>query len=115
VTSHDAAARLFVALDQRDDLALASVLSPDVRLTVDTGDDAGGEWRGRARVMRVLSERLAAHPDASLHVVHVNGRNGLVLRRCDGEVLGVLGIDGTETIEALWIASSPRKLAHWNR
>ncbi|MDQ0894939.1 hypothetical protein [Agromyces ramosus] len=112
---HDPAARLLVALEQWDDLALASVLNPDVRLVVDSGDDTGGDLHGRAHVTRVLRERLARHPEASLHIVHVNGRSGVALRRHDGAVLGVLSIEGTETIEALWLSTAPRKLAHWNR
>jgi hypothetical protein len=115
VQPHDPAARLYVALNHGDDLALASVLNPDVRLVVDAGDETGGELHGRARVIRVLRARLATHPDASLQTVHVNGRHGLALRRHDGEVLGVLSIDGVDTIEALWLSTSPRKLAHWNR
>ena len=112
---HDPAARLVVALEQRDDLALASVLNPDVRLVVDSGDETGGDLHGRAHVSRALTERLATHPGASLHLVHVNGRIGVALRGHDGAVLGVLSIEGTETIEALWLSTAPRKLAHWNR
>jgi hypothetical protein len=115
VQPHDPAARLLVALDQWDDLALASVLNPDVRMVVDSGDETGGDLHGRAHVTRVLRERLATHPDASLEIVHVNGRNGVALRRHDGTVLGVLSIEGTEAIEALWLSTAPRKLAHWNR
>jgi hypothetical protein len=115
VPSHDPAARLLVALDPWDDLALASLLSTEARMVVDTGDDTGGELRGRARVMRALRERLATHPDASLHSVHVNGRTGLALYGVDGEVLGVLSIDGTDTIETLWLSTAPGKLAQWNR
>ena len=73
----DLAARLLVALDQRDDLALAGVLNPQVRLLVVTGDETGAEERGRARVIRVLRNRLATHPDAALETVHVNGGPGL--------------------------------------
>jgi hypothetical protein len=113
---HDAlAARLLVALEEWDDLALASVLNPDVRMLIDTGDETGAELRGRARVIRVLGQRLARHPDASLHAVHVNGAPGLALRRHDGEVIGVLSIDATQSIDELWLSTAPRKLAHWNR
>ncbi len=130
----DLAARLLVALDQRDDVALAGVLNPKARLLVDTGDDTGGEVRGRARVIRALSERLATHPDAALEAVHVNGGPGLALRRCDGEVIGVLCLEVGEVgavgevgevgeagdaraarVEALWLTTAPGKLAHWNR
>ena len=69
------------------------MLNPKARLLVDTGDETGGEVRGRARVIRVLSERLATHPDAALEAVHVNGGPGLALRRRDGEVIGVLCLE----------------------
>lgn len=111
----DLAARLLVALEEWDDLALASVLNRGVRMVIDTGDETGAELRGRPRVIRVLRQRLATHPDASLHAVHVNGAPGLALRRHDGEVIGVLSIDGTESIDELWLSTAPGKLAHWNR
>ena len=138
----DLAARLLVALDQRDDVALAGVLNPKARLLVDTGDDTGGEVRGRARVIRALRERLATHPDAALEAAHVNGGPGLALRRRDGEVIGVLCLEvgevdevggvgeagkvgevgevgdvraGAPRVEALWLTTAPGKLAHWNR
>ena len=89
-----------------------------MRLLVDAGDETGGEVRGRSRVIRTLSTRRARHPDASLLPAHVNGGPGLVLRRCDGEVVGVLGI-GTGTgvdrsIVELWLSTASGKLAHWN-
>lgn len=111
----DLAARLLVALEESDDLALASVLNPEVRMVVDAGDESGAELRGRARVMGVLRQRLARHPDASLHTVHANGAPGLALRRHDGEVIGVLSIDASDVIDELWLSMAPRKLAHWNR
>lgn len=111
----DLAARLLVALEGRDDVALASVLNSDVRMLIDTGDETGAELRGRARVIRVLRQRMASHPDAALHAVQVNGAPGLALRRHDGEVIGVLSIDATESIDELWLSIAPRKLAHWNR
>ena len=111
----DLAARLLVALDHRDDVALAGVLNPQVRLLVDTGDDTGGDVLGRARVISVLRERLATHPDAALATVHVNGGPGLALRRPDGEVIGVLCLEiDAGRIEALWLTTAPGKLAHWN-
>ena len=123
----DLAARLLVALDQRDDVALAGVLNPLARLIVDTGDETGGDERGRARVIRVLRERLATHPDAALETAHVNGGPGLALRRRDGEVIGVLCLEVAETnepdvrhsdgphVDAVWLTTAPSKLAHWNR
>lgn len=111
----DLAARLLVALEKWDDLALASVLNPDVHMLIDAGDETGAELRGRARVIRVLRQRLATHPDASLQTVHVNGAPGLALRRHDGEVIGVLSIDATESIDELWLSTARGKLAHWNR
>ena len=123
----DLAARLRVALDQRDDLALAGVLNPQVRLLVDTGDETGAEERGRARVIRVLRERLASHPDAALEAAHGSGGPGIALRRRDGEVIGVLCLEvgstnevdarqyGGPRIEVLWLTTAPGKLAHWNR
>ena len=138
----DPAARLLVALEGHDDVALASVLNPDARMVVDAGDESGGEVRGRARVIRALSERLSTHPDASLEAVHVNGGPGLALRRRDGEVIGVLCLEvgevdevggvgeagkvgevgevgdvraGAPRVEALWLTTAPGKLAHWNR
>ncbi len=123
----DLAARLLVALDQRDDLVLAGVLNPQVRLLVDTGDETGAEERGRARVIRLLRERLATHPDAALETAHVNGGPGLALRRRDGEVIGVLCLEvgatsevdarraGGPRVDALWLTTAPGKLAHWNR
>ena len=83
--------------------------------------------RGRARVIRALRERLATHPDAALEAVHVNGGPGLALRRRDGEVVGVLGLEvgatsdvdarhsGGPRLDALWLTTAPGKLAHWNR
>lgn len=113
----DVASRLVAALERGDELALASLLNPEVRLLIDTGDETGGEQRGRARVIRALSTRLARHPDASLLTVRANGGPGLALRRGDGEVVGVLaigtGLDGS--IVELWLSTAPRKLAHWNR
>lgn len=119
----DLAARLVVALERRDDLALASILNLDARMVVDSGDHAGVELRGLARVTRALEDLLMRHPDASLLTVHVNGGPGLALRRRDGWVVGVLGIDvGTgggagvsDSIDRLWLSTAPGKLAHWNR
>lgn len=110
----DPAVRLLVALDRGDELALASVLKADVRLVVDAGDESSGELRGRAHVVRALRERLQTHPDVALQPVHVNGRIGLALCRHDGEVIGVLSIDGAASIDTLWLAIAPAKLAHWN-
>lgn len=115
VPRHDTAARLLVALERWDDVALASVLNGDVRLVVDSGDETGGEFLGRVRVIRALRDELTRHADATLGVVHVNGRAGLALRRRDGQVVGVLSIDGARTIETLWLSTAPRKLAAWNR
>lgn len=120
----DLAAGLLRALQRRDDLALASVLSPDVRMLVDTGDRTGGELHGRAPVTRALNDLLVGHPDASLRSVHVNGGPGLAVRLRDGKVVGVLAIDPRAddvaagaggSIAELWLCASPGKLAHWNR
>ncbi|KQM82575.1 hypothetical protein [Agromyces sp. Leaf222] len=112
---HDLAARLLAALHPWNEVALASVLTRDVRLVVDSGDETGGEAYGRACVVRTLHERLSRHPDATILPAHVNGRPGLALRRPDDEVVGVLAIDGSEAIETLWVSTAPRKLAPWNR
>jgi hypothetical protein len=115
VSPDDLAARLLLALDRCDDVALASVLNPDVRMLVDTGDRAGGELRGRVPVTRALTELSVRHPDASLRAVQVNGASGIAVRRRDGEVLAVLGLDGTASIDVLWLSTAPGKLVHWNR
>jgi hypothetical protein len=118
VLRDELAACLLLALELRDDLALASVLSPDVRMLVDTGDLTGGELRGRASVGRALRAEVAKHPDVSLQAVQVNGAPGITVHRHDGEVVGVLGIDvapGSHTIQRLWLSAAPGKLAHWNR
>ena len=110
-----------------DDLALASLLKPDARMVVDTGDDSGSEVRGRGRVAAALRALLARHPDATLEAAHVNGGPALALRRPGAEVIGVLGIEveagaragvtggPTGAITRLWLSTSPRKLSHWNR
>ena len=111
------AARLLLALELRDELSLASVLSPDVRMMVDTGELTGGELHGRASVSRALEAEVAKHPDASLQAVQVNGGPGITVRRHDGAVVGVLGIDvapGPDSIERLWLSTASGKLAHWN-
>ena len=84
-------------------------------MVVDSGDEAGGKLRGRGRVIRVLHNQLARHPDASGFTAHVNGQAGLALRRPNGEVAAVLSIDGTTAIARLWLCTSPPKLAGWNR
>lgn len=126
------AAGLLVALDRDDDIALASLLSPDVRLAVDTdapsspSGPSSGELRGRADVMRELRALRERLPDAALETVEVNGCPGLALRHRDGGVVGVLAIDagagstgtekaGAERITGLWLTMAPAKLAHWNR
>lgn len=112
---YDLAARLRAALDHGDELALAGALHRDACMVVDSGDPAGGELRGRAHVIRGLHDQLAWHPDASWFTVQVNGQAGLVLRRLNGEVVGVLSVDGTTSIAKLWLCTSARKLASWNR
>ncbi|MGH3705014.1 MAG: hypothetical protein ACRDT9_10325 [Agromyces sp.] len=112
---YDLATRLRVALDRDDELALAGALHRDASLIVDSGDEAGGERHGRRSVIRELHGQQARHPDASWFAVHVNGQAGLALRRPTGEVLGVLGFDGTTVIVSLWLCTSPLKLAGWNR
>ncbi|WP_136706141.1 hypothetical protein [Agromyces sp. H66] len=119
----DLAARLLLALDLRDERALASLLTPDVAMVADTGDQTGGELRGRVRVIRALLGLRMPHPDASLEIVHVNGGPGLAMRRPDGCVVGVLVIDadrgrepdGGHAIDRLWLTTAPGRLAHWNR
>jgi hypothetical protein len=132
VSRDGSAARLLSALEQRDDVALASVLHPGVRLVIDSGDATGGRFRGRARVARALRDRLTRQADASLEAVDVNGVPGLALRSRGGLVLGVLSIgvpgaaepgrvaggnaDGPGArIDELWLSTAPAKLAHWNR
>lgn len=126
------AAGLLVALDRDDDIALASLLGPDVRLAVDTdaptspSGPSSGALRGRAGVMRELRALQERHPDAALETVEVNGCPGLALRDRDGSIVGILAIDaragstGTEKAEGekitdLWLTMAPAKLAHWNR
>lgn len=108
---------LLLALERRDDVALAALLHPAVHLIVDSGDRSGGEVRGRARVTATLRERLTGHPDISLEAVDVNGDPGLALRRRDREVTGVLAIatDPRGRITELWLSTARDKLAHWNR
>jgi hypothetical protein len=115
VPPYDLAARLRAALDHGDELALAGALHRDACMVVDSGDEAGGELRGRGRVIGGLRDQLKRHPDASWFTVHVNGRAGLALRRLNGEVVGVLSIDGTTAIAKLWLCTSSLKLAGWNR
>jgi hypothetical protein len=121
VSRNDLAARLLVALERCDDLALASALNPDARMVVDAGDETGGELEGRAGVIRSLKELLTRHPDAALDDVHANGRPALALRRHGGEVVGVLAIDAdadagdNAAIHTLWLTTAHAKLAHWNR
>ena len=109
------AARLRAALEHGDELALAGVLHRDASMVVDSGDVAGGELRGRTGVIRGLHDLRALFPDASVSTVHVNGQAGLALRRPNGEVVGVLSVDGTVAIERLWLCTSRLKLAGWNR
>ena len=111
----DLAARLLVALERCDDLALTSALNPDARMVVDAGDETGGELEGRARVIRALKELITRHPDAALETVHANGRPALALRRPSGDVVGVLAIDADAAIDSLWLTTAHAKLAHWNR
>lgn len=123
--SHDdVAARLLIALEHGDEVALASLLTRDARMVVDSGDATGGEVRGRVQVVRALLERRSRHPHASVQAVQVNGGRGLALRRDDGEVIGVMSIDagrrpgvgrGADTISAVWLSTAPAKLARWNR
>jgi hypothetical protein len=116
VPQRDLAARLLAAVDPWNEVALTSVLNPDVRMVVDSADDeTGGEASGRAKVIRVLHARLSEAPDAAIRPAHVNGTPGLVLRRPDDVVVGVLAIDGSESIEAIWLSTAPMKLAPWNR
>ena len=119
----DVAARLLLAVRQGDELALASVLSPEVDLFIDSGDGTGGEQRGRARVIRVLVERLARQADVAIELAHVNGGPGLALRRRDGRVIAVLcfdaggdpaGASGSGPVVRLWLTTAPGKLEHWN-
>ncbi len=112
---YDLAARLLIAWERRDEVALSSVLHRDVVLIVDSGDETGGELCGRVRVVRALGAQLARYADVSLQPVHVSGRSGIALRRDGGEVVGVLSLDGAESIGALWLSTAPAKLAHWNR
>ena len=115
MTLCDLATRLRAALDRGDELALASALHRDAFMVVDSGDEAGGELRGRGSVIRGLHDQSALHSDASWFAVHVNGQAGLALRRLNGEVVGVLGIDGSAAIVSLWLCTSSLKLATWNR
>ncbi|GAA1824686.1 hypothetical protein [Agromyces salentinus] len=111
----DLPARLRAALHHGDELALASVLHHDVSLVADSGDDSGGELRGRARVIRAFHELQRRHPDASFRTAHVNGQPGLTFRRRTGQVVAVLGVDGRTAIVRLWLCTAPPKLAGWNR
>jgi hypothetical protein len=117
VPRETAARLLLVALEPGDDIALAALLHPAVRLVVDSGDRSGGEARGRSRVTAALRERLTGHPDASLEAVDVNGDPGLALRRVDSRVDAVLaiGVGAGGRITELWLSTAPTKLTHWNR
>ncbi len=110
-------ARLLHALERGDEVAVTALLHPSAYLVVDAGDRTGGQARGRARVARVLVERLTGHPDASLETVDVNGEPGLALRRADGAVTAVLGLaaDARGRATGLWLSTAPAKLTHWNR
>ncbi|MET0976828.1 MAG: hypothetical protein ABWX82_14305 [Leifsonia sp.] len=111
----DIAVSLLLALDRHDELALAAIIHPDVRMVVDSGDQTGGDLRGRTQVGRALQELTAAHPDAALETVNVNGGPGLALRRGGGEVVGVLGIDlDGAAIGQVWLCTAPGKLGSWN-
>jgi len=110
----DLPARLCAALNRGDELTLASILHRDACMITDSGDDAGGEQRGRARIIRAFQELQQRHPDASFRTAHVNGQPGFVLRRPDGRVVAVLSIEGTTAIVRLWLCTSPLKLAGWN-
>ncbi|MRG60389.1 hypothetical protein GE115_11010 [Agromyces sp. CFH 90414] len=112
---YDLPARLRAALNHGDELTLASILHRDARMVADSGDDAGGELSGRARIIHAFDDLKRQHPDASFSTVHVNGQPGLSLRRRNGEVVAVLGIDGTTAIVRLWLCTSSLKLAGWNR
>ncbi|GGI43961.1 hypothetical protein BCL57_000221 [Agromyces flavus] len=113
----DAAARLLLALDPRDDVALAGLLDARVRLTIDSGDSSGGERTGRTAVARELVARLLHHPDAALEIVHVNGAPGLAIRRPNGDVTGLISLRSgwRGRIVELWVTTAPGKLACWNR
>jgi hypothetical protein len=115
VPLYELATRLRAALDHGDEVALAGALHRDACMVVDSGDEAGGELRGRGHVIRRLHDQRAKHRDASWFTVHVNGQAGLMLRRLNGEVVGVLSVDGTTSIARLWLCTSARKLASWNR
>jgi hypothetical protein len=91
VPRDDIAVSLLLALHRHDDVALAAILSPDVRLVVDSGDAGGRELTGRVRVSRALNELTIAR--TQVEVVSVNGGPGLARRDARGEVVGVLGID----------------------
>lgn len=112
---YDLPARLRAALNHGDDVSLAGVLHRDVVMVADSGDESGGEWQGRARIIRAFHELRMRHPDASFLTVAVNGQAGLALQRTSGEVVGVLSVDGTTAIRRLWLCTSPSKLASWNR
>ncbi|MWB98724.1 hypothetical protein [Agromyces seonyuensis] len=113
----DIAGGLRDALDAGDELALAALLHPDVRMLVDSGDSDGVDARGRAAVARFLLARRARRRGDVLEPVQVNGCPGLAVRRGDGLVVGVLAADvGPDgRIEAVWLSTSAPKLAHWNR
>ena len=112
---YELAARLRSALDHGDELAMAGVLNADVSMVTDSGDEAGGEVRGRIGVIRAFHELRMRHPDALFSTVHVNGQAGLALRRPNGEVVGILSVDGATAITRLWLCTSAGKLASWNR
>ena len=113
----DLAARLVGALGRRDDLALASVLDPGVRMVVDAGDVTGGDRRGRAAVARELTTLLRRHPDAALEAAQANGASAACLRRDSGEAIGVLVVGRCEggAIVELWLCTATGKLTAWSR
>ncbi|MEL4319941.1 hypothetical protein WJX64_13070 [Leifsonia sp. YIM 134122] len=116
--SPDRVARLLVALDRHDDLALAAILHPDARLVIDSGTSAGGVISGRARVSRALGDLTVRHPDASFEAASVNGAPGIALRDggAPGDVLGILAVDASAdgSVGALWLCTATAKLEHWN-
>ena len=111
-----AAARLLLALEANDDVALAGLLDAEARLTIDAGDASGGVRTGRAAVTRALRGQLSRHPDVTLQVVHVNGAPGLAIRRPGGDITGLVSLrtGWRGRIIELWITTAPGKLARWN-
>jgi hypothetical protein len=106
------------ALLTGDDLRLALVLGPRVRVVVDSGgalEAATGPATGAVDGLRLLRRALGAPETLDARPHSVNGRTGLVCVR-DGRVVGIVSFNGAVGhVQDVWVVLSSEKLAHWNR